>query len=230
MYRAHLHQHPKIPQHDVEEPYVSAEQIHRRAVEQMYEFCYANGLSQVWAYLWNRWYTPNQWSLWARASCDAIPRLKTTMIVESLWKHVKHRELAQFNRPRLDLVVNIVFKSLLPRVKRTLDYVRGVRRVGRPQALAGWQMDAKAEWVDKSRSDEHRRVAKELQLRKSAPNTKGREERLQQLAEEEDREPGTYATDIENWVCSCEYFFKSRFLMCKHLICEANKRLNNKPL
>ncbi|KAF7372301.1 SWIM-type domain-containing protein [Mycena venus] len=165
-----------------------------------------------------------------RASCDAIPRLKTTMVVESLWRHVKHRDLAQFNRPRLDLVVNIVFKSLLPRVKRTLEYVRGVRRLGRPQALAGWQADAKAEWVDKSRSDEHCRVARELQLLKSAPNTKGRAERLQQLAEEEGRVAGTYATDIEKWVCPCEYFFKSRFLMCKHLIREANKRLDNKPL
>ncbi|KAJ7230419.1 hypothetical protein GGX14DRAFT_553899 [Mycena pura] len=152
------------------------------------------------------------------------------MIVESLWKHVKHRDLAQFNRPRLDLVVNVVFKSLLPRVKRTLEYVRGVRRIGRPQALAGWQTDTKAEWVDKSRSDEHRRVAKELKLLKSAPNTKGRAERLQQLAEEEDREPGTYTMDIENWVCPCKYFFKSRFLMCKHLICEVDKRLDNRPL
>jgi hypothetical protein len=95
------------------------------------------------------------------------------MIVESLWRHVKHRDLAQFNRPWLDLVVNIVFRSLLPRVKRTLDYVCGVHRVGRPQALAGWQVDAKAEWVDKSRSDEHQRVAKGLQLRKSTPNMKG---------------------------------------------------------
>ncbi|KAJ7852598.1 hypothetical protein B0H13DRAFT_2359391 [Mycena leptocephala] len=114
-----------------------------------------------------------------------------------------HRDLAEFNRPRLDLVVSIVFKSLLPRVKRTLEYVRGLRRIGRPQALAGWQ---------------------------SAPNTKGRAERLAQLAEEESRESGTYATDIKTWVCPCPHFFKSRFLMCKHLIREANKLLNNRPL
>ncbi|KAJ7448910.1 hypothetical protein FB451DRAFT_1238776 [Mycena latifolia] len=152
MYRTHLHQHPRIPRNDPQEPYISADDIH----------------------LWNRWYTPAQWPLWARASCDAIPRLKTTMVVESMWKHLKRRDLAQFNRPRLDLVTHLVLTSLLPRVKRTLDYVRGLRRIGRPQALAGWQVDAKAEWVDKSRSDEHRRVAKELQILKSAPGTKGR--------------------------------------------------------
>ncbi|KAF7344983.1 SWIM-type domain-containing protein [Mycena venus] len=215
MYRTHLHQHPKIPRNNPDEPYLSAKEIHCRAVRQVYNFCYSNGLSQVWAYLWNRWYTPNQWSLWTRASCDAIPRLKTTMVVESLWRHVKHRDLAQFNRPQLDLVVNIVFKSLLPRVKRTLEYVgkRMPRRSGSTRA------------VQTSTAESQR----ELQLLKSAPNTKGRAERLQQLAEE-GREAGTYTTDIEKWVCSCEYFFKSRFLMCKHLIREANKRLDNKPL
>ncbi|KAJ7160656.1 hypothetical protein C8R43DRAFT_881402, partial [Mycena crocata] len=133
--------------------YISVDEIHRRAVKQMYTFCYTNGLSQVWAYLWNRWYTPDQWSLWARASCDAIPRLKSTMVVESMWKHIKHRDLAQFNWPRLDLVTHLVLTGLLPRAKRTLEYIRGVQCVGRPKALGGWQIDAKAEWVDKSRSD-----------------------------------------------------------------------------
>lgn len=65
MYRTHLHQHPRIPLDDAEEPYISADEIHRRAVKQMYEFCYNNELSQVWAYLWNRWYTSDQWCLWA---------------------------------------------------------------------------------------------------------------------------------------------------------------------
>lgn len=230
MYRTHLHQHPRIPLDDAEEPYISADEIHRRAVKQMYEFCYNNELSQVWAYLWNRWYTSDQWCLWARAACDAIPRLKTTMVVESLWKHLKRRDLAQFNRPRLDLVTNIVMTSLLPRLKRKLEYIRGIRRVGRPQALAGWQIDAKAAWIDKSRTDEHRRVARELEVLKSARNTKGREERLQHIADDEDRERGTYATDIDNWVCPCPAYAKDRFLMCKHLIREANTLLDNRPL
>ncbi|KAJ7460146.1 hypothetical protein FB451DRAFT_1045484, partial [Mycena latifolia] len=211
---------------------ISADDIHRRAAQEMYDFCYNSELSQVWAYLWNRWYTPAQWLLWARASCDAIPRLKTTMVVESMWKHLKRRDLAQFNRPRLDLVTHLVLTSLLPRVKRTLDYVRSLRRIGRPQALAGWQVDAKTEWVDKSRSDEHRRVAKELQVLKGAPGTKGRAERLEQLAlaDDETREPGTYATDIQKWVYPCKSYSINRFLMCKHLIREANKLLDNRPL
>ncbi|KAJ7160655.1 hypothetical protein C8R43DRAFT_947865 [Mycena crocata] len=46
-----------------------------------------------------------------------------------------------------------------------------------------------------------------------AKNTKGRAERLQQIADEEDRERGSYATDIDNWVCPCESFLRSRFLI-----------------
>ncbi|KAJ7241300.1 hypothetical protein C8J57DRAFT_976323, partial [Mycena rebaudengoi] len=229
MYRTHLHKHPNFPQRNSEELYITAEQIYCRAVREMYEFCYANELSQVWAYLWNRWYTPMQWELWARAASEAIPRLKTTMIVESMWKNIKRRDLAQFNRPRLDLVTHLVLTSLLPRVKRTLDYVRGLRRVGRPQALAGWQVDAKVAWLDKGRSDEHRQTAKELAVLKTAPNTKGRAERLAHIAEDAARDAGTYVTDIKNWVCQCRAFEVDRFLMCKHLIREANTLLNDKP-
>jgi hypothetical protein len=97
-----------------------AKEIYRGAVLGMYQYCYKNELSQVWAYLWNRWYTPGQWKLWACSANPIIPRIKTTMIVESLWKHLKHRELAHFNRPRLDLVTHIVLKHLLPRLCQTL--------------------------------------------------------------------------------------------------------------
>lgn len=81
-----------------------------------------------------------------------------------MWENIKHRELAQFNRPRLDLVTNIVMTSLLPHLKQKLKYICGLCQLGRPRALAGWQVDTKAAWVEKSRTDEHRRVAKELEV------------------------------------------------------------------
>lgn len=99
-------------------------------------------LTQVWAYLWNQWYNPNQWPLWARSACDAIPRLKTTMVVECTWKQIKRRDLPQFNRPRLDLVTHVLLDTLLPRIRYALEHVQGMRRNGRPQALASWQSDA----------------------------------------------------------------------------------------
>ncbi|KAJ7434187.1 hypothetical protein B0H11DRAFT_1757961, partial [Mycena galericulata] len=139
-FRTHFHQHPEIPMGDEEGTFLSAAEIHHGATQDMYQYCFENDLAQVWAYISNRWYTSKQWCLWARAACKAIPRLNTTMVVESLWKHLKHRDLAQFNRPQLDLVTHLIITNLLPRVARTLAYVRGNRRQGRPKDLAAWQV------------------------------------------------------------------------------------------
>ena len=138
-FRIHLHQHPQIPLNDTQNSLLTAQEIHYGAVKDMYDFCFKNNLAQVWVYLWNRWYTPNQWKLWARSADSAIYVLKTTMVVESLWRNLKHRHLQEFNRPRLDLVTHIIITDVLPRIQRTLDYVLDVRRVGRPKALASWQ-------------------------------------------------------------------------------------------
>ena len=32
------------------------------------------------------------------------------------------------------------------------------------------------------------------------------------------------------WTCSCPAYLISRFLLCKHLVREANNKLSNKPL
>lgn len=229
-FRIHFHQHPEIPFNDDNKTHFSAQEIHQGATKDMYDFCYQHDLSQVWAYLWNRWYTPNQWKLWARSADDAIPRLKTTMIVESLWKHIKHKDLKDYNRPRLDLVTHIVLTTVLPRVRDKLDYVRGLRRIGRAKALAGWQTDFRQDWIDMSRTDEHRLVEKELRWLKAPAKTKGRSERLAEIAEEEHRPRGQYLTDIDRWVCSCPAYLISRFLLCKHLVRKANELLDNIPL
>jgi hypothetical protein len=229
-FRIHLHQHPEIPFNDKDHTRFTADEIHRGAVKDMYDFCYQHDLSQVWAYLWNRWYTPKQWKLWARSADDAIPRLKTTMVVESLWRNIKHRDLAEYNRPRLDLVTHTVVTNTLPRIKRTLAYVLGSRRVGRAKALASWQEDFKAEWLQLTKCDERRLVEKELHWRKLPAKTKGRTERLAQIEEEKDRPHGKYLTEIDRWTCSCPAYLISRFLMCKHLVREANEILDDAPL
>ncbi|KAK7018772.1 hypothetical protein VNI00_018234 [Paramarasmius palmivorus] len=181
MFRVHLHQHPQIPFNDDEKTKLTAEQIYRNAVYAMYTFCFKHNLSQPWAYLWNRWYNPKQWVLWARSADEAIPRLKTTMIVESLWRVIKHDDLEQYHRPRLDLVTHTLIRRLLPRVRLTLDYILERRRIGRPKALANWQREIEREWKDMSRCDEHRLLDTEIRWRKTPKNQKGRTERLEQL-------------------------------------------------
>ncbi|KIM44630.1 hypothetical protein M413DRAFT_66881, partial [Hebeloma cylindrosporum] len=165
-FRIHFHQHPAIPLDDDEGTYLKAEEIHEGAVKDMYQYCFENNLSQVWVYMWNRWYTTKQWSLWARSASDSISRLKTTMVVENLWKHLKRRDLAQFNRPRLDLVTHLVITSVLPRVQLTIDSVLERRHIGRAKALVPWQTEFKRQWLDMGKSDEERLVQKELAVRK----------------------------------------------------------------
>ena len=229
-FRVHLHQHPDIPFNDEHGTCLTAEEIYEGAVWDMYQYCFENDLSQVWAYLWNRWYTDVQWRLWARSASPYIPRLKTTMIVESLWKNIKHRDLAQYNRPRLDLVTYLVITNVLPRALRTLAYVHGLRRVGRPQPLAGWQRDMRADWLELSKSDERRNVEAQLRWLNKPMNTKGRTERLAELAEDESRPRGTYVTNIKRWTCSCPSYLISRFLLCKHLVRLVNNALNDGPI
>ncbi|TDL17451.1 hypothetical protein BD410DRAFT_708203, partial [Rickenella mellea] len=229
-FRIHLHQHPEIPINDSAGTHLNASEIHRGAVHDMYTYCHEHGLVQVWAYLWNRWYCPEQWPLWARSASAAIPRVKTTMIVESLWRVIKHQDLRLFNRPRLDLVTHVVIKNVLPRAMLTLKDVLGQRRLGRSAALLDWQKDFKADWMDMSRPDAIRLTEKELRWRKASAKTKGRSERLAEIEEEADRVPGTYHTDIQKWTCSCPAYLISRFLLCKHLVRKANAALKDTPL
>ena len=98
-FRIHLHLHPQIPANDESKTRWTSEKIYHWAIKEMYEFCFQNDLSQAWAYLQNRWYNPKQWPLWARSADSAIYVLKTTMIIESFWRNLKHRNLQEFNRP-----------------------------------------------------------------------------------------------------------------------------------
>ena len=175
-FRIHLHQHPKIPFADDEGTHLTAEEIHEGAVSDLYTHCFRNDLSQVWAYMWNCWYSPQQWPLWARSAYPAIPRLKATMITESTWQVIKHQDLALFNRPRLDLVMHVMIKRLLPRVRYNLATIMGQRRRGRGSTLAEWQKDFRTAWLDMSRPDDIRNVARELEWLYKPAKMKGRAE------------------------------------------------------
>lgn len=85
-------------------------QIRRGCVRQMYTFCKARGLREVWAYMWNQWYRPPMWRLWARSTSPRLSRLRTTMTTENHWKQIKHdyllRETRFFlSRKRLNLKI-----------------------------------------------------------------------------------------------------------------------------
>lgn len=228
-YIIHLHQHPEIPFDDQDGTYLTADEIHEGAVSDMYHYCVKHDLSQVWAYMWNCWYCPKQWPLWARAASPEIPRLKSTMISESMWKVIKHNDLAMFNRPRLDLVTHVIIDSLVPRLRVKLANLSNTRRQGRNPTLAEWQKDFRHDWNQLSKPDELRNIERELEWLYKPKKTKGRAERLAQIRENAQRQPGTHHTNPDKWVCSCRAFLVSRFLLCKHLVRIANERMGYKP-
>ncbi|ODV90747.1 hypothetical protein CANCADRAFT_110365 [Tortispora caseinolytica NRRL Y-17796] len=64
-------------------------QIYKDSVRVMYEFCLKEKIPQVWAYMWKRWYCPEEWMHWAQASRCSVPILKTTMGIEGHWSVLK---------------------------------------------------------------------------------------------------------------------------------------------
>jgi hypothetical protein len=79
MMERHYCAHPLIPGYCEPTP----EAIKHWAVQQIYNYCKKHNLRAVWAYLWENWYRAGRWELWARSVHATIPRLKTTMILES---------------------------------------------------------------------------------------------------------------------------------------------------
>ncbi|RDH27526.1 hypothetical protein BDQ94DRAFT_184479 [Aspergillus welwitschiae] len=110
----------------------------------MYTWCKARGHYRLWAYLYINWYCPEQWKLWARAADPSdIPVVKTSMIVESHWRTLKHDYLHRFNRPRVDLVVWVLTSRVLPdAVHRMTAISSGQFRVFK----ARWREAFKKQW------------------------------------------------------------------------------------
>ena len=57
--------------------------ICNQCVCEMYMFCKRRGLTEVWAYMWNSWYSLSMWNLWARSSRSDWARLRGSCL--SFW-------------------------------------------------------------------------------------------------------------------------------------------------
>ncbi|KAF7354458.1 SWIM-type domain-containing protein [Mycena venus] len=140
MMERHYCAHPLLPG----SAHPSPEGIKRWAVTQMYKFCVEHGLREVWAYLWENWYRKSRWELWARSVHPEIPVLKTTMILESHWRRIKHDFLHHFHMPRCDLLAWILIVKLAPNYYRKLD--RLLTDTGRYRELPSWRKNFKKVW------------------------------------------------------------------------------------
>ena len=142
IFSRHYNSHTLIP--DQNGTYRSAGHIHHFCAVEMYYWCKSRNYFRLWAYLWVNWYQPSQWRLWARSVNDKeIPILKTTMIVESHWRKIKHDYLHRFNRPRIDLVVWVLLSRLIP---NALTRMRALLQRDHRRATACRRKDFKSEW------------------------------------------------------------------------------------
>ena len=114
----------------------------------MYRHCKNNNLRDVWAYLWTNWYAPAKWGLWARSAYPkAIPRKRTTMVVEAMWRNIKRLVLHMYNRPRVDFALYALVTQALPPYRHKLIRVTDDPREGRAPSLNGEQDSIKREWL-----------------------------------------------------------------------------------
>ncbi len=155
MFSRDYNMHPSIP--DQNGTHRSAETIHRECANEMYTWCRARNYFRLWAYLFVNWYKPGQWELWARAANDKeIPVLKTTMIVESHWRKIKHDYLHRFNRPRIDLVIWILTSRAIP---QAIERMEAIRSGDNRKATASWRKFFKKQWKkDQNKGAEPERI------------------------------------------------------------------------
>ena len=139
--------HPFIP--DQNATYRSSKQIHFDCINETYSWCHSRNYFRIWAYLYVNWYAPEQWELWARsANPEFLPVLKTTMIIESHWRRIKHDYLHRFSRPRIDLVTWILVSRVVP---VALERMNAVIDKNHRKAAAAWRKTFKREWSNLSK-------------------------------------------------------------------------------
>lgn len=142
IFRRHYNMHPFIP--DQNGTLRSATDIYRDCTREMYEWCRKRDYFRLWAYLWVNWYRPGQWELWARAAnSNEIPVLKTTMIVESHWRRLKHDYLHRFYRPRIDMVTWILITRAIP---QAIQHMEALLDGDHRRAVASWRKIFKRQW------------------------------------------------------------------------------------
>jgi hypothetical protein len=142
----HFCQHPMLPERHGQNR--TAQQIHRDAVYEAYLHCKNNELREVWAYLWTNWYAPDKWKLWARSAHPfSIPRKRTTMLVEAMWRNFKRMVLYMYNRPRVDFAMYALVTQALQLYRVKFNMFMDNPRKGRAASLTGEQAPIKKAWL-----------------------------------------------------------------------------------
>ncbi|KAK1222979.1 hypothetical protein PQX77_014179 [Marasmius sp. AFHP31] len=167
---------------------LSAKQIQLNSAHEMYKFCKDRGLHEVWAYMYNCWYCPTMWKLWARSSSPYLSRLRTTMNVENFWKQLKHEQLHHLLHPRLDQLVHILIYKVTPMYVACTNFLTPEARLGCSRPPTPFQKAFKKNW-------------NALLAKKIDPAS------IQK-----------YSADVKTWSCNCGAQMFNSHHLCKHLV------------
>lgn len=107
----------------------SVDALHRRTLQDLNLFQDVNGCIPLMDYLHEEWYNIDSFNLWGRRNYSKIPLDRTTMLVEAHWSVLKRSLLQNYNRPRVDMLVFVIEKVLLPKIELEMkQLILGTRK------------------------------------------------------------------------------------------------------
>jgi hypothetical protein len=146
LFAKHSCQHSLLPDRHGQSK--TPEEIRTEAVREFYVHCKRHHLRDVWAYAWVNWYSPDYWALWTRGAYGlAIPRKRTTMTVESLWRNYKRISMPHHARIAADYAVSVLIKDTVKVYRnRVLKHTTRNPRKGHTPTMTAEQKSFKAAW------------------------------------------------------------------------------------
>ncbi|GAA6000782.1 hypothetical protein JCM5350_006974 [Sporobolomyces pararoseus] len=111
MMETHYSRHPLIPNANGKKE--TADEIYRSSAKEMYEYCLKEDRGDAWAYLWESWYRPGRWDLWARSAYHLIAVYRTTMGAEAFFKVLKNDTLGK-TRGSLVSIIHRIDQDVIP--------------------------------------------------------------------------------------------------------------------
>lgn len=103
--------------HQYLDPSLNKDRLHSVAVREIILFLLTHKSIKLLGYLMREWYNRNNFELWGRRSISKIALARTTMLVEGHWSMMKRSLLQCYNRPRVDMLLHIIERSLLPKIR-----------------------------------------------------------------------------------------------------------------
>ncbi|KAI0669307.1 hypothetical protein C8Q78DRAFT_992915 [Trametes maxima] len=134
LFSKHACLHPLLPERHGE--FRTGNEIYRGAVEEMYRHCKANNLRE----------SRTVETLGCSGYGAAVPRKRTTMIVEALWRQIKGTALHKYNRPPIDMTLHMIVQKALPSYRLKLAEMLHNPRDGRATSLTDSQAAFKHAW------------------------------------------------------------------------------------